>query len=81
MAQTMAEYLKEQGIIEGEKRGEKRGEMRAKREVALKLLHLQFDHIPENITKKISAMRNISRLDSLIEKVATAESLDEIKWD
>lgn len=89
MAQTMAEYLREQGMIEGEKRGvkigekqgEKRGEIRAKREVVLKLLHIQFETIPEHLTKKISLMRSVSRLDSLIEKVATAENLDEIKWE
>lgn len=93
MAQTMAEYLREQGMIEGEKKGEKRGVkigekqgekrggIRAKREVVLKLLHIQFETIPEHLIKKISVMRSVSRLDSLIEKVATAENLDEIKWE
>ena len=81
MAQTMAEYLIEQGEKQGEKRGEKRGETRAKREVVLKLLHLQFDSVPESIINKVSTMRSSQRLDALIEKVATAQTLDEIDWE
>ncbi len=73
MAQTMAEHLFEQG--------EKRGEIRAKRDSLLKLLNLRFESVPEPIINKVSAIRNHSRLDSLFEKVATTESLDEIDWD
>lgn len=73
MAQTMADYLFEQG--------EKRGEKRARREVLLNLLKLKFDSVPEPISKKISAMRSLSRLDTLIERAATAQTLDEIDWD
>ena len=61
MAQTMAEYLMEQG----QKRGQKRGETKAKREAVLKLLHLRFDTVPESITSRMTLMRSLSRLDSL----------------
>ena len=81
MAQTMAEFLIEQGEKEGEKRGEKRGELRAKREDVLKLLHIRFDPVPNTILNKISAIRSISRLDTLFEKIATAQTLNEIDWD
>ena len=85
MAQTMADYLFEQGQkqgqILGEKRGEKRGETRARREVLLRILSLKFEDIPEPIRKKVSAMRSLSRLDTLIEKAATTQTLDEIDWD
>ncbi len=47
MAQTMAEYLLEQG--------EKRGATRAKREVILKIINLKFVPIPEPVIKKISS--------------------------
>ena len=77
MAQTMAEHLIEQG----EKRGEKRGETRAKRETLLKLLHLQFDPVPESVITKITSIRSLSRLNALFEKVATAQTLDEIEWE
>ena len=73
MAQTMAEYLIQQG--------EEQGEIRAKRESLLKLLGLRFDTVPDPIITKISAIRSLSRLDSLFEQAATAETLDEIDWD
>lgn len=77
MAQTMAEYLMEQG----ERRGERRGETNAKREAVLKLLRLRFDVVPETITRKVSAIRSLSRLDALFENAATAQTLDDIDWD
>lgn len=85
MAQTMADYLFEQGQKQGEKigekRGEKRGETRARREVLLRLLSLKFEDVPEPIRKKVSGMRSLSRLDSLIEQAATTKTLEEIDWD
>lgn len=69
MAQTMAEFLIEQG------------ELRAKREDVLKLLHIRFDPVPDTILNKISTIRNILRLDTLFEKIATAQTLNEIDWD
>ena len=77
MAQTMAEYLIEQG----EKQGEKRGEMRAKREDILKLLHLRFDTVPDPLIRKVTSIRSLSRLDSLFEKAATAQTLEDIDWE
>ncbi|RKU07573.1 hypothetical protein C6501_17560 [Candidatus Poribacteria bacterium] len=73
MAQTMAEYLIQQG--------EEHGEIRAKRESLLKLLHLRFDPVPETLIAKVSVMRSLSRLDTLFEQVVTAQTLDEIEWE
>lgn len=73
MAQTMAEYLMEQG--------ERRGETQAKREAVLKLLRLRFDTAPETVINKISAIRSLSRLDTLFERVAIAKTLDDIDWE
>ena len=85
MAQTMAEYLMEQGQKlgeeRGEKRGEKRGETQAKREAVLKLLRFRFDTVPESVARRISAMRSLSRLDSLFEEVLAAQTLDDIDWE
>ena len=81
MAQTMAEYLIEQGQKLGEKRGEERGQIRAKREAVLKLLRLRFDTVPESVTRRISALRSLSRLDSLFEEALTAQTLDAINWE
>ena len=76
--ETMADLLIAEGFEQGEKRGEKRGETRAKREAVLKLLRLRFESIPESVTKKITSMRSHSRLDSLFETAATAQTLDDI---
>ena len=81
MAQTMADYLFEQCQKQGEMIGEKRGETRARREVLLRILSLKFDTVPAPIAKKISSMRSLSRLDTLIEKAATTQTLDEIDWN
>ena len=77
MAQTMAEYLIEQG----EKQGEKRGETRAKREDILKLLRIRFDSVPESVASRITSIRSLSRLDTLFDRVATAKTLDDIDWE
>ena len=73
MVQTMAEHLIEQG--------ETRGRTQAKREDILKLLRLRFETVPESVTNKISAIRSLSRLDSLFEKAATAQTLDDFDWE
>ncbi len=80
MAQSMAEYLMQQGEERGEKRGERRGKIKGKRESLLKLLELRFDAVPEAVINKVSAIRSLSRLDSLFEQAATAQTLDEINW-
>lgn len=77
MAQTMAEYLMEQG----ERRGERRGETNAKREAVLKLLRLRFDAVPESVTSRITSIRSLSRLDALFEKAVTAQTLEDIDWE
>ncbi|MDE0636565.1 MAG: DUF4351 domain-containing protein [Candidatus Poribacteria bacterium] len=72
MAQTMAEYLMEQG--------ERRGETHAKREAVLKLLRFRFNTVPESVTSRITSIRSLSRLDALFEAALTAQTLDDIDW-
>ena len=73
MAQTMAEYLIQEG--------EKRGETQAKREAVLKLIRLRFDIVPETVTRKVASIRSLSRLDALFENAVTAQTLDDIDWE
>ena len=77
MAQTLAEYLMEQG----ERRGERRGETQAKREAVVKLIRLRFDSAPEAVASRIASIRSLSRLDALFESAATAQTLDDIDWE
>ena len=70
MAQTTAEFLIEQGIEQGEAKG--------KRDAVLKLLQHRFQNVPEVLSREISNIHNLSRLDTLLEQAMTAQSLDEI---
>ncbi len=65
MAKSMADVLIEQG------------ETRAIREGIIKLLQIKFDNVPESITQKVNRIRSLSRLNSLFEKAATIETLDD----
>ena len=57
--------------------GEERGETRARREDIIRLLHIRFDNVPETVTQKVNRTRSLSRLNSLFEKAATIDSLDD----
>ena len=70
MAQTTAEFLIEQGKAEGKVEG--------KQDAVLKLLQLRFQNVPEVLSREISNIHNLSRLDTLLEQAMTAQSLDEI---
>ena len=66
MAQTTAEFLVEQGEAKG------------KQDAVLKLLQFKFQDVPEVLSREISNIHNLSRLDTLLEQAMTAQSLDEI---
>ncbi len=86
MAQTTAEFLREQGKAEGkvegkaEGRAKGRAEGRAegKQDAVLKLLQFRFQDVPEVLSREISNIHNLTRLDTLLEQVMTAQSLEEI---
>ena len=70
MAQTTAEFLIEQGM--------QRGKAEGKQDAVLKLLRLRFQHVPEVLSREISNIHNLTRLDTLLEQAITAQSLEEI---
>ena len=70
MAQTTAEFLIEQGKAEGIAEG--------KQDAVLKLLHIRFQDVPEVLSREISNIHNLTRLDTLLEQAMTAQSLAEI---
>ena len=73
MLQSMAEVTLQQGI--------EQGETRAKQNALLKLLHHQFQNVPETITTRIHTLRDPVHLDTLFEKTLNAEKLQDIDWD
>ena len=70
MAQTTAEFLREQGKEEGRAEG--------KQDTILKLLQFRFQDVPEVLSREISNIHNLTHLDTLFEQAMTAQSLDEI---
>ena len=66
MAQTTAEFLREQGKAEGTQ------------DAILKLLQLQFQNVPETLSREIRNIHNLSHLDTLLEQAMTAQNLEEI---
>ena len=74
MAQTTAEFLIEQGKAEGIEQGKAEG----KQDAVLKLLRLRFQDVPEVLSREISNIDNITRLDRLLEQAMTVQSLEEI---
>ena len=78
---TGAEALVQEGKIEGKAEGLQLGVIQAKREDLLKLLGHRFGEIPDTVTKKVSRIRSLTRLDSLFDQALTADTLDDIKWD
>ncbi len=75
MAQTAAEFLIEQGIVEGKAEGIVEGRQTA----ILQLLRLRFQNVPETLTDRISTIDSLSELDMLLEQAITAQSLDDIQ--
>ena len=74
MAQTTAEFLREQGKAEGIEQGKAEG----KQDAVLKLLRLRFQDVPEVLSRQISNIHNLTRLDTLLEQAMTVQSLEEI---
>ncbi len=70
MTQTTAEFLREQGKAEGKAEGIQ--------DAILKLLQLQFQNVPETLSREIRNIDNLTRLDTLLEQAVTAQSLEEI---
>ncbi len=53
------------------------GKLRTTRENIIKLLHIRFDDVPEVVIQKVKRIRSLSRLNSLFERAATIDSLDD----
>ena len=86
MAQTTAEFLIEQGEAkgkaegkaEGREEGREEGRAEGKQDAVLKLLQFKFQDVPEVLSREISNIHNLTRLDTLLEQAMTAQSLEEI---
>ena len=78
MGQTLIRQGMEKGIALGKKLGEKRGVLRAKRETLLALLRAKFENVSATLVRKISGIEDSRRLDTLLRRILTANSLAEM---
>ena len=70
-----------QGMERGMERGIEQGEARAKQMALLKILHHQFQTVPETLTTWIQTLRDPAHLDTLFEQALNAENLEDIDWE
>ena len=70
MAQTMAQHLRESGREEGA--------AETAQKIFLKLLQWRFDSVPETVIQRITLIRDVSRLEALIDMALNAATLEEI---
>ena len=75
LMQSMAEHYLQQGIEQGIEQGIVKG----KQEAVLRLLRLRFQNVPEVFTERIAGIDSLTALDTLLEQMMTAESLDELQ--
>ncbi len=66
MGKTGAQALMEEGAL------------RASQEALLKFMQARFSHVPSSAEQKILSIQDMDRLNTLIERVARADSLNEI---
>jgi predicted transposase YdaD len=61
-----------------EKRGRQKGREEGKRETLLRLLTAKFGPLSEAVVLRVNAIQSGSELDSYLERLLTARSLDEL---
>ena len=75
---NIIEYWTSEAHQQGIEQGREQGEVRAKQADIFKLIRFRFQHLPKEVTDKITAIQDVSQLDTLFDAVLEAETLDEI---
>jgi hypothetical protein len=75
MGRTIADELREEGI----KKGRKEGEIRGRRQTLLRLLRKRFGEVSPQIVDTIEATEDIKQLDTWLDRVLTARTLEQMK--
>ncbi len=69
---------REQGREEGREQGLKAGVIEGRRETLLHLLTAKFGSVSEETSARVQALDSVSELDTYLERVLTAESIDDM---
>jgi hypothetical protein len=63
------------------KQGEARGRAWGKQDTLLRLLHVKFGDLPGDVPEQVARITSVERLDALLERLLTANSLAELGLD
>jgi len=66
------------GLKEGEQKGEEKGERKALQNALLLFLSTRFERLPESLEKQVRRVKEVDRLNTLIQQACQAESAEEI---
>jgi predicted transposase YdaD len=78
MGKTIAEELIEEGKELGKEQGLQQGILQAKREDLRRLLRAKFGPLPPAVIERIETLADVNQLDTLLEHLLTAGSLEEM---
>ena len=78
MEVTWADKMMEKGREEGREQGFKDGAIKGKRETLLRQLTAKFGSVSEEIKSRIEELESVDELDTYLERVLTAESVEEM---
>ncbi|WP_433932619.1 DUF4351 domain-containing protein [Sorangium cellulosum] len=73
---TIADHLREQGRLAGEREGCQTGRLEGQRSTLLKLLRLRFGELPEPVVARVRAA-DAAQIDGWTERVLTSPTLDD----
>ena len=77
MAETMADFLIEQG----DKQGFERGSIHTKQNDVIKLLTHQFPDVSAPFIDEVREIKELSQLGTLFDQILAAKSFDDIDWN
>ena len=78
MEVTWADKMMEKGLVKGREQGLKAGVLEGKRETLLRLLAAKFGSVSEENRSRVQALESVDELDAYLERVLTAESIDDM---
>ena len=78
MEVTWADEIAEKGFAKGLEKGRQSGLLSGKREALLQQLITKFGPLPEHATSRLHSTESLDELDVYLDRVLTAESLEEM---
>jgi len=74
MGKTMADVLTE----EGERKGRSEAAIETRQQTLVRLLRRRFDSVPPGVVATVESTADVDQLDDWLDRLVTAETLDEL---